>query len=135
MVASKWKLGDGAQRDVWILRVKLNFDLDEMQQLFTMSIRPHVRSILLSLVNELQNKMKNVKCHLTENLNAMKKWSDVVAGTRTCRKEEDRKSNQNFGPNITSHTTEEPWISVHRGHRKPPSVNYASYHQIPLIIN
>ena len=100
-----------------------------------MFIRPHVRSLLLSSVNELQNKMKNLKCDLTENLNAVKKWSDVVAGTRTCRKEEDRKSNQNFGPNITSHTTEEPWITVNRGHKNPPSVNYASYHQIPLIIN
>ena len=76
--------------------LELNFDLDEMQELFTMSIRPHVRSLLLSLVNELQNKMKNVKCHLTKNLNAVKKWSDVVAGTSTCRKEEDPKSNRNL---------------------------------------
>ena len=59
--------------------LELNFDIDEMQELFTMSIRPHVRSLLLSLVNELQNKMKNAKCDLTENLNAMKKWSDVLA--------------------------------------------------------
>jgi len=98
--------------------LELNFDPDERQELFTMSIRPHVRSLLLSLVNELQNKLKNVKCDLTENLNAVKKWSDVVAGRSTCIKEEDLKSNRNFGPNITSHTTEEPWITVHRGHKK-----------------
>ena len=96
---------------------------------------PHVRSLLLSLVYELQNKVKHIKCHLTENLNAVKKWPDVVAGTRTCRKEEDPTSKRNFGPNITSHTTEEPWITVNRGHKKPPPVNHASYHQIPIIIN
>ena len=92
MVASKWKLGDGAQQTCkyWSKNLKntrsivinyqrnqrklvseeedlleLNFDLDEMQKLFTMSIHPHVRSLLLSLVNELQNKMKKVKCDLT----------------------------------------------------------------------
>jgi hypothetical protein len=48
-----------------------------------MSTRPRVRSLLLSLVNELQNKMKNIKCDLTENLNRVKKWSDVVAGRST----------------------------------------------------
>jgi len=37
--------------------------------------------------------------------------------------------------NITSHTTEEPWITVNRGHKKPPSVNHATYHQIPVIKN
>jgi len=34
-----------------------------------------------------------------------------------------------------THTTEEPWINVNRGHKKPPPVNHASYHQIPVIIN
>jgi hypothetical protein len=51
--------------------LELNFDLDEMQELSTMSTHPHVRSLLLSLVKELQNKMKNIKCDLTENLNTV----------------------------------------------------------------
>ena len=41
----------------------------------------------------------------------------------------------NIESNITSHTTEEPWITVNRGHKKPPSVYHASYHQIPVILN
>jgi hypothetical protein len=64
--------------------LELNFDLDKMQELSTVSTRPHVKSLLLSLVNELQTKMKNIKCDLTANLNAVKKWSDVVAGRSTC---------------------------------------------------
>jgi len=52
---------------------------------------------------------------LTEKLGAVKKWSNVVAGRSTCRKEE---SNRNLESNITSHTTEEPWITVNRGHKK-----------------
>jgi hypothetical protein len=115
--------------------LELNFDLDEMQELSTMSTHPHVRSLLLSLVNKLQNKMKKIKCDLTENLNTVKKMSDVVAGRSTCRKEEDPTSNQNLNSNITSHTTEELWIPVNRGHKKPPSVNHASYYQILIIIN
>jgi hypothetical protein len=51
--------------------LELNFDLDEMQELSTMSTHPYVRSLLLSLVNELQNKIKNIKCDLTENLNTV----------------------------------------------------------------
>jgi len=98
--------------------LELNFDLDEMQELSTMSTHPHVRSLLLSLVKELQNQMKNIKCDLTENLNTVKKkWSDVVAGRSTCRKEEDPTSNRNLKSNITSHTTEELWIPVNR-HKK-----------------
>ena len=58
-----------------------------------MSICPHVRSLLLSLVNELQNKMKHLKCHLTENLNTVKKWSDVVwGGSKDVRKKMKQKS-------------------------------------------
>ena len=87
----------------WIL----NFGLDEMHKLFTMSTHPHVGSLLLPLVNELQNNMKNIKCDLTENLIAVKKWSDEVAGRSTCRKEEDSPSNRNLKQNVTSHTTEE----------------------------
>jgi len=79
--------------------------------------------------------MKHIKRELTENLNAVKKWSDIVAGKSTCRKEEDPTSNRNLKSNITSHTTEEPWITVNRGHKKPPFVNHASYYQIPVIIN
>jgi hypothetical protein len=51
------------------------------------------------------------------------------------QKEEDPTTNQNFESNITSHTTEDPWITVNRGHKKPPSVNHATYHQILAIIN
>jgi hypothetical protein len=71
-----------------------------------MSTRPHVRRPLLPLVNELQNNMKNIKCDLTENLNAVKKWSDVAAGRSTCRKE-DPPSIRSLKLNITSYTTEE----------------------------
>jgi len=59
----------------------------------------------------------NIKCDLTENQNEVKKWSDIVAGRSTCRKEEDPTSNRNFGPNITSYNTEEPCITVNRGHK------------------
>jgi hypothetical protein len=50
--------------------------------------------------------MKNIKCDLTENLNAVKKWSDVAAGRSTCRKE-DPPSIRSLKLNITSYTTEE----------------------------
>jgi len=76
-----------------------------------------------------------MKCDLTENQNVVKKWADVVVGRSTRRKEKDPTSNRNFGSNITSQTTEEPCITVDRGHKKPPSVNHALYHQIPVIIN
>jgi len=79
--------------DVW----ELKFDLDEMQELFTLSAHPYVKGLLLSLVDELQNRMKNMRCDLTEKLGAVKKWSDVVAGRSTCRKEE---SNRNLESNI-----------------------------------
>jgi hypothetical protein len=76
--------------------------------------------------------MKNVRCDLAEKFGAVQKWSDVVAGRSTYRKEG---SNRNLESNITSHTTEEPWITVIRGHKKPASVNHATYHQIPVIKN
>jgi hypothetical protein len=79
--------------------------------------------------------MKNVKCDLTENLNTVKKWLDVVDGRSSCRKEEDPTANRNLKSNITPHATEEPWITVKSGHKKPPSVNHASYYQIPVVIN
>ena len=41
----------------------------------------------------------------------------------------------NIESNIASHSTEETWVTVNRGHKKPPSVNHASYHQIRVIIN
>ena len=93
--------------------------------------RPYVKGLLLSLVDEMQNRMKNMRCDLTDKLGAVKTWSNVVAGRSTCRKE----SNRNLESNITSHTTKEPWIIVNRGHKKPPSVNHAMYHQIPVIKN
>jgi hypothetical protein len=88
MAASTWKLGDGTQNKSVNTESKnskntgsivisdqgnqrklvceedlleLKFDIDEMQELFTMSTHPHVRSLLLSLINELQNTMKNIK--------------------------------------------------------------------------
>jgi hypothetical protein len=117
-----------SEEDVWDLK----FDLDEMQELFTLSTRPYVKGLLLSLVDELQNRMKNLRCDLAERLGAAKKWSDVVAERSRCRKEE---SNSNLELNITSHTTEELWITVNRGHKKPPSVNHARSHQILVIKN
>jgi len=100
-----------SEEDVW----ELKFDLDEMQELFTMSTCPYVKGLLLPLADELQNRMKNMRCDLTEKLGVVKKWSDVVAGRSTCRKEG---SNRNLESNITSHTTEEPWITENRGHKK-----------------
>ena len=97
MAASTWKLGDGVQnkcvntesknskntRSIVIRNqrklvsekdlLELKFDLDDMQELFTMSTHPHVRSLLLSLVNVLlQNKRKNIKCDLIETPNTLK---------------------------------------------------------------
>jgi hypothetical protein len=80
---------------------ELKFDLDEMQELFTKSTRPDVKGLLFSLVDELQKRMKNMRCGLTEKLGTVKKLSEVVAGRSTCRKEE---SNGNLESNITSHT-------------------------------
>jgi hypothetical protein len=80
-----------------------------------MATRPYVKGLLLSVVDELQNRMKNMRCELTEKPGAVKKWSGIVAGRSTCRKEG---SNRNLESNITSHTTEEPWITVNRGHKK-----------------
>ena len=58
-----------SEEDVW----ELKFDLDEMQELFTMSTCPYVKGLLLSLVDELQNRMKNMRRDLTEKLGAVKK--------------------------------------------------------------
>jgi hypothetical protein len=99
-----------SEEDVW----ELKFDLDEMQELFTLSTHPYVKGLLLSLIDELQNRVKKKRCDLTEKLSAVKKWSDVVSGRSTCRKEE---SNRNLELNITSHTTEEPWVTVNRGQK------------------
>jgi hypothetical protein len=94
---------------------ELEFDLDEMQELFTMSTHPYIKGLLLCLADELQNRMKNMRCDLTEKLGTVKKWSDLVAGRSTCRKEG---SNKNLDSNIISQTTEELWITVNRGHKK-----------------
>ena len=99
-----------SEEDVW----ELKFDLDEMLELFTMSTLPYVKGLSLSSVDELQNKMKTMKCDLTEKVGVVKKWSNIVAERSACRKEE---SNRNLESNITSHTTEEPWITVNRGHK------------------
>jgi hypothetical protein len=63
VVNIEWKLvtpkNQGNQRkleseeDVW----ELKFDLDEMQELFAMSVYPYVKVLVLSLVDELQNRM------------------------------------------------------------------------------
>jgi len=79
-----------------------------------MSTHPYVKSLLHSLVDELQNRMKDMRCDLTEKLGTVKKWSDLVTGRSTGRKEE---SNRNCESNITSHNIEEPWITVTRGHK------------------
>jgi len=115
-----------SEEEIW----ELKFDLDEMQELFTMSTHPYVKGLLL--VDELQNRMENMRCDLTEKLGAGKKWSDAVAGKSTCKKEE---SNKNLESNITSHTAKEPWITVNRGNKKTPSINHAMYHQIPVLKN
>jgi len=94
---------------------ELKFDLNEMQELLTISTCPCVKVLLLSLVDELQNRMKSMRWNLAEKQGAVQKWSDVVAGRSTCRKEG---SNRNLESNITSHTTEKPWITVNRGHKK-----------------
>ena len=99
-----------SEEGVW----ELKFNLDEMLELFTVSTLPYVKGLSLSSVDEQQNKMKTMKCDLTEKLGVVKKWSNVVAGRSACRKEE---SNRNLESNITSHTTEEPWITVNRGHK------------------
>jgi hypothetical protein len=79
-----------------------------------LSTHPYVKGLLLSLIDELQNRVKKERCDLTEKLSAVKKWSDVVSGRSTCRKEV---SNRNLELNITSHTTEEPWVTVNRGQK------------------
>jgi hypothetical protein len=99
-----------SEKDVW----ELIFDLDEMQEFFTMSTCPYVKGLSLSLVAELKNRMKTMKCDLTEKLGVVKKWSNVVAVRSTCRKEE---SNRNLESNRTSYTTVELWITVNRGHK------------------
>ena len=69
LVTTKNQRKLASEEDVW----ELKFDLDEMQELFTMSTRPYVKDLLLSLVDELQNRMKNMRCDLTEKLGAVKK--------------------------------------------------------------
>ena len=115
-----------SEEDAW----ELKFDLDELQELFTMSTHPYVIGLLLSLVDELQNRVKDMRCDLTDKLGTVKKWSDLVTGSSTCRKEE---SNRNLESNITSHTIEELWITVNREHKKPPSLNHKTHHQILVI--
>jgi hypothetical protein len=41
-----------SEEDVW----ELKFDLHEMQELFTVSTRPYVKGLSLSLVDELHNR-------------------------------------------------------------------------------
>jgi hypothetical protein len=62
----------------------------------------------------------------------VKEWSNVVAGRSTCRK---KRIQSKLKSNITSHTTEELWITGNRGHEKPPSVHHITYPQIRVIIN
>jgi hypothetical protein len=97
--------------------LELRFDLDELQELFNMSTQPHVRNLLLSLVNELENSMKTIKCDLKETPKSVKKWSNIVAGRSNCSEEEDLTSSRNIGTIITSHTTEKPWPAVNRGRK------------------
>jgi hypothetical protein len=80
-------------------------------------------------------KIKNTQCDLTEKLHVKTKWSDVVAGRSIGRRKEDSTSNRNLESNITSPSTEEQWKTVNKGHKKPPTVNHASYYQILVIIN
>ena len=80
-------------------------------------------------------KKKYIQCDPTEKLHVKTKWSDVVAGGSTGRRKEDSTSNQIFESNIASASTEEQWKTVNRGHKKPPTVNHASYYQILVIIN
>jgi hypothetical protein len=49
------------------------------------------------------------------------------------RKKEEDTSNRILEPNITS--TEQEWKTVSRGYKKPPTIDRASYYQIPVIIN
>jgi len=52
-----------SEENMW----ELKFNLDEMQELFTVPTRSYVKGLLLSLVDELQNRMENMRCDLTEN--------------------------------------------------------------------
>ena len=57
-----------SEENMW----ELKFNLDEMQELFTVPTRSYVKGLLLSLVDELQNRMENMRCDLTEKLGAGK---------------------------------------------------------------
>jgi hypothetical protein len=72
-------------------------DLDELEELFTMSTRPHVRNIVLSLVTELADSLKTIECDLKDAPKSAKKWSDVVAGMSTSRVEEELTSMADMG--------------------------------------
>jgi len=76
----------------------------------------------------------NIQCDPTEKLHVKTKWSDVVASGSTGRRKEDSTSNRIFKSNITS-ASKEQWKTVNRGHKKPPTVNQASYYQILVVIH
>jgi hypothetical protein len=77
--------------------MKLRFDLDKLEDLFTMSTRPHIINIVLSLVTELAESLKTIKCDLKDAPKLVKKRSDVVAGMSTSRVEEELTSMVDMG--------------------------------------
>jgi hypothetical protein len=80
-------------------------------------------------------KMKNIQCDPTKKLHVKTKWSDIVAGRSMGRRRKDSTSNKILKSNISSSSTDEQWKTMKRGHKKPPTVNHASYYRIPIIIN
>jgi hypothetical protein len=80
-------------------------------------------------------KEKNIHCDSTKKLHIKTKWSDIVAGRSADRKKEECTSKQFLKTDITSPPTDDEWKTINRGHKKPSTVNHASYYQISLSLS
>ena len=60
--------------------LELELNINEMQELRTMSMRPLVRNILASIIMHLEIILNKTNCQQESNVKEGRKWSDVVAG-------------------------------------------------------
>ena len=60
--------------------LELRLDIDELQEFFSMCVRPTIRSLLSQLITHLETECKEIPDRHRCNLKEERKWSDIVAG-------------------------------------------------------
>jgi hypothetical protein len=102
--------------------LEFKLDIDELQELYNMSTRPHVRSIMSSVVSKLEILDRSIECEVNKTPTMKKKCCDLVAGSEIYETEKELPSIQNIQTVIISHTSPVTNTDRRRNETKPSKI-------------